>query len=65
MSNKLMNLIKYGSRTIHSKVRSGKRIYVPKNLDGCVLYLPMDEKTFNLSFDHSGHEKHGTIYGAT
>jgi len=64
MSNNLVELVKYGSRTIHSKVRDGKRKYVPKNLDECVLYLPMDEKTINLSLDHSGLNHHGTIYGA-
>lgn len=64
MPNKLVELVKYGSRTIHSKVRDNKIKYVPKNLDGCVLYLPMDEKTINLSLDHSGNNYHGTIYGA-
>ena len=62
--NTLVNVIKYGSRTIHSKVRNGTRKYVPKDLDGCVLYLPMDEKTVNLSLDMSGQNNHGTVYGA-
>ena len=64
MGNNLVEIVKYGSRTIHSKLRGGTRKYVPKNLDGCVLYLPMDEKTINLSLDHSGLNNHGTIYGA-
>ena len=64
MGNSLTSLVRIGSKTIHSKLRNGSRKYVPTNLDGCVLYLPMAEKSFDLSFDHSGKQNHGTVYGA-
>ena len=64
MGNSLISIVKVGSRAIHSKLRNGSIKYVPNNLDGCILYLPMEEKTINLSLDHSGHNHHGTIYGA-
>ena len=63
--NSLTEIVNYGSRKIHSKVRNGTRKYVPTNLEGCKLYLPMEQKIFNLSADHSGLNNHGTIYGAT
>ncbi len=50
---------------MHSKVKTGEVKLVPNNLDNCELYLPCEEKSMNLSFDHSGHERHGIIYGAT
>ena len=62
--NNLVNLIRYGSKVIYSKARGGARKYVPHDLDGCKLYLPMEEKTINLSLDHSGLNNHATIYGA-
>jgi len=64
MVNSLTEIVKIGSRTIHKKVVDNKIKYVPTNLDGCVLYLPMEEKTINLSLDHSGYNNHGAIYGA-
>lgn len=64
MSNSLTGLVKIGSKTILSKAKDSSIKYVPSNLDGCVIYLPLEEKSFNLTFDHSGKNNHGTVYGA-
>ena len=64
MSNSLTSIVRIGSRTVQKKIVDNKITYVPTNLDNCVLYLPMEEKTINLSLDHSGYNNHGSIYGA-
>jgi hypothetical protein len=65
MANSLTDIVKVGSRTIHKKVVDNKIKYVPTNLEGTVIYYPMEEKTINLTLDHSAlNTNHGTIYGA-
>jgi hypothetical protein len=65
MANSLTDIVKVGSRTIHKKVAANKIKYVPTNLEGTVIYYPMEEKTINLTLDHSVlNINHGTIYGA-
>jgi len=64
------NLTQYGdfakeNTVIHSKAVNGKRKYIPKNLTGCILYLPMDSFQYGLTVDLSGYNKHGTPYGVT
>ena len=65
MGNSLTALVRIGSKTVHSKLRNGSIKHVPCDLDGCTLYLPMAEKSFNFTFDHSGKSNHGTVYGVS
>jgi hypothetical protein len=61
----LMNIIRIDSRAYQHKKVGNSIILSPQSISGCVLYLPLEQKSMNLSFDHSGNEHHGILYGTT
>jgi hypothetical protein len=62
---KLMNIIRIDSRAIQHKKVGSSVVMSPQDVSGCKLYLPLEQKSMNLSFDHSGNEHHGILHGTT
>jgi hypothetical protein len=62
---KLMNITRIDSRAIQHKKVGSSVIMSPQDVSGCKLYLPLEQKSMNLSFDHSGNEHHGILHGTT
>jgi hypothetical protein len=61
----LMNIIRIDSRAIQHKKVGSSVVMSPQDVNGCLLYLPLEQKIMSLSLDHSGNEHHGILHGTT
>ena len=60
----MQTLTKLHRGSIHSKIVNGKRIILPNDKEGLVLYSPFEEKEGNIVYDESKNNNSGNMVGA-